>query len=108
IAHVGLTEAQARRRYRDVQVLRWPFAENDRAQAERATRGHVKVLVTKRGRILGADILARDAGELIAPWVLAVAAGLRIGSFASAVFPYPTRAEAARRAALSFYAPKLE
>ena len=57
-----------------MQVLRWPFAENDRAHTDRATRGLVKVLATKRGRIVGADILGHDAGELIAPFVLAVAA----------------------------------
>ena len=60
------------------------------------------------GRIVGADILGHDAGELIAPFVLAVAKGMSVKDFATAVFPYPTRAEAARRAAIAFYAPKLE
>jgi pyruvate/2-oxoglutarate dehydrogenase complex dihydrolipoamide dehydrogenase (E3) component len=106
-AHVGLTEAEARERHRHVVVLRWPMAENDRTQTERQTTGVVKVLTTRKGRILGVDILAADAGELIAPWVLAVSQGLTIKSFASAVFPYPTRSEVARRAAITFYTPKL-
>jgi pyruvate/2-oxoglutarate dehydrogenase complex dihydrolipoamide dehydrogenase (E3) component len=107
LAHVGLSEAEARRRYRNVQVLRWPFSENDRAQAERATRGLVKVLTTARGRVLGVDILGRNAGELIAPWVLAVQRRTSVKDFATAVFPYPTLAEASRRAATAYYVPKL-
>jgi pyruvate/2-oxoglutarate dehydrogenase complex dihydrolipoamide dehydrogenase (E3) component len=108
LAHVGLTEAEARRRYRNVQILRWPFSENDRAQTERSTRGLVKVIVNQGGRILGADILGRDAGELIAPYVIAVGGRLSVKSFVDGVFPYPTRSEAARRAAIAFYAPKLD
>lgn len=108
LAHVGLSEAEARRRYGRICVLRWPFSENDRAQTDRATRGLVKVLTTRRGRILGADVLGRDAGELIAPFVLAVSQRMNVKSFATAVFPYPTRSEAARRAAMSFYAQKLD
>ena len=107
LAHVGLTEEEARSRHRAIQVLRWPFSENDRAQAERATRGLVKVLATKKGVVVGADILGREAGELIAPFVLAVSQGLNVKALATVVFPYPTRAEAARRAAISFYTPKL-
>ena len=106
LAHVGLTEAEARKRRRHVEVLRWPFAENDRAQAERSTRGHIKVLATK-GRIVGVDILGRHAGELIAPWALAISEGLSVKSMASAVLPYPTLSEAGRRAAIAFYTPKL-
>jgi pyruvate/2-oxoglutarate dehydrogenase complex dihydrolipoamide dehydrogenase (E3) component len=108
LAHVGLTEDEARARHKHVEVLRWPLSENDRAQTERSTRGVVKVLATRRGKILGVDILGREAGELIAPWVIAVAEGLSVKSFASAVFPYPTRAEAGRRAAIGFYAPRLQ
>ncbi|HWT31212.1 MAG TPA: FAD-dependent oxidoreductase [Propylenella sp.] len=107
LAHVGLTEAEAFRRHRGVQVLRWPLSENDRAQAEGSTRGLVKVLASRRGRILGVDILGHNAGELIAPWAIAIAAGTNLSTFASAVLPYPTFSEAGKRAAISFYAPKL-
>jgi pyruvate/2-oxoglutarate dehydrogenase complex dihydrolipoamide dehydrogenase (E3) component len=107
LAHVGLTEEQARARHRGVQVLRWPFSENDRAHAERATRGLVKVIASRRGRILGVDILGRGAGELLAPFVVAIQQGADVKSLATAVFPYPTLSEAARRAAISYYAPKL-
>ena len=57
LAHVGLSEDEARRAYKTIRVLRWPLSENDRAQTERATRGHIKVITDKRGRILGATIV---------------------------------------------------
>ncbi|MCB2099306.1 MAG: NAD(P)/FAD-dependent oxidoreductase, partial [Rhodobacterales bacterium] len=107
LAQVGLTDEQAILEHRGARVLRWPFAENDRAQAERRTDGLVKVVTTKRGRILGAGIVGPGAGELILPWVLALKQGLSIGAMAQVVAPYPTRGEAGKRAAGSFYAPKL-
>jgi pyruvate/2-oxoglutarate dehydrogenase complex dihydrolipoamide dehydrogenase (E3) component len=107
LAQVGLSEAAARAAGRRVEVLRWPFAANDRAQAERATEGLVKAVVTPRGRILGAAVVGPQAGELIQPWVLAIASGLKIGALATMIAPYPTRGEAGKRAAGSFYTPKL-
>jgi len=105
---VGLTEAEARERHAgDVTVLRWPFHENDRAQAERATHGEIKVLTRRNGRILGASILGAEAGELIHPWVLAIAQGLKIGALAGMIAPYPTLGEVGKRAAGSYFVPKL-
>ena len=65
LAQVGLTEAEAGRRGYGIQVLRWPYHENDRAQTEGETSGHIKVVTTRRGRILGATIVGAAAGELI-------------------------------------------
>jgi pyruvate/2-oxoglutarate dehydrogenase complex dihydrolipoamide dehydrogenase (E3) component len=107
LAHVGTTEARASARRMSIRVLRWPYHENDRAQAERETRGHIKVITTKRGRILGATIVGAHAGELIAPWTLAISQGLNIRAFAGMVVPYPTFAEIGKRAALSYFAPSL-
>jgi len=108
LAQVGLTEAEARERYgRDLTVLRWAFHENDRAQAERETHGLVKALTRRNGRVLGASILGAHAGELIQPWGLAITAGLKVSALATAVAPYPTLGEASKRAAGSFYTPKL-
>ncbi len=107
LAHVGLTEAQARQRRRRIRVLRWPYHENDRAQAERATTGHIKVVTDRKGTILGATIVGAQAGELITTWTLAIEQGLNIRVFAGIVVPYPTYAEIGKRAAIGFYAPKL-
>jgi pyruvate/2-oxoglutarate dehydrogenase complex dihydrolipoamide dehydrogenase (E3) component len=90
-----------------VEVLRWPFEENDRARAERQTSGLVKAVVGKRGRILGASIVGAHAGELILPWVLAIQQGLKISALANVIVPYPTLNEASKRAAGSYYTAKL-
>jgi pyruvate/2-oxoglutarate dehydrogenase complex dihydrolipoamide dehydrogenase (E3) component len=107
LAHVGLTEALARERRVEVQAVRWLFEENDRAQTERDTDGFAKVLVDRRGRIHGATIVGERAGELIHAWVLALANGIRIGAMAQFVAPYPTLGEVSKRAAGSYYTPKL-
>jgi pyruvate/2-oxoglutarate dehydrogenase complex dihydrolipoamide dehydrogenase (E3) component len=103
LAHVGLSEAEARRRKVRFRVLRWPYHENDRAQAERATQGHIKVVITNRGRILGATIVGHNAGELIATWTLAIERRLNIRAFAATVVAYPTLAEIGKRAAITHF-----
>jgi pyruvate/2-oxoglutarate dehydrogenase complex dihydrolipoamide dehydrogenase (E3) component len=108
LAAVGLTEEEARAAGGQVRTLRWPVAENDRAQAERATEGHVKALVTRRGKILGCAIAAPHAGELIVPWSLAISKGLKVQDLAGLVFPYPTFSEVSKRAAVEFVRPGAE
>lgn len=104
LAQVGLTETQAIERYAGTsRVLRWTFVDNDRARAEHATDGFVKAVVGQRGRVLGATIVGRDAGELILPWVMAVHKGMRIGDLAGVVAPYPTLGETSKRVAGSYY-----
>ncbi len=107
LAHVGLTEAQARASRRAFRVLRWPYHDNDRAQAERQTAGHIKVITDKKGKILGATIVGAAAGELITAWTLAIGQGLNVRAFAEIVVPYPTFAEIGRRAAISHFTPRL-
>ncbi len=107
LAHVGLSEAQAREQGHATLVLRWPFEENDRARTERETQGLIKAVVGKGGRILGASIVGAHAGELILPWVLAIRQKLKIGALADVIVPYPTLGEVSKRAAASYYTPKL-
>jgi len=107
IAAVGLSEAQALERGTGVRILRWPFAENDRAQAERATDGFVKAFVDRKGRILGVTMVGRNAGELLAPWILAMANDLKIGAMTGVTLPYPTYSEASKRVASAFMMPRL-
>jgi len=107
LAHVGLSEVEARKRSKTIRVLRWPYHENDRAQAERETSGHIKVITDKKGKILGATIVGASAGELITAWTLAINQKLNIRVFAGIVVPYPTLSEVGKRAAISFFAPRL-
>lgn len=108
LAQVGLTEAQAHAIHGgDVRILRADFTGNDRAQAEGTTDGFVKAMVSARGKILGVTIVGPHAGEVIQPWVLAMAQGLKIGALASMIAPYPTLGEINRRVAGGFYTPSL-
>ena len=104
IANVGMTEAQAKAQQIEHKVLRWPFHENDRAQAERATHGHVKVVVDKKGVILGAGIVGHHAGELINMWSLAVSQKMKIKAMTDYIVPYPTLGEVNKRAAYRYFA----
>ncbi len=107
LAQVGLTEAQAKKRHGiDTEVVRFPYAENDRAIAERKTRGLIKVMVVK-GRPVGASIAGAHAGELIGMWAMAIANKTRMKAIANTVLPYPTLAEINKRAAGAYFSPRL-
>jgi len=107
LASVGLSEAEAKERGIAHEVVRWPFAENDRARTERATAGLVKLVVGKRGRVLGAAIVGAHAGEVILPWVMAVTTKAKVSTMAGLVAPYPTLGEAGKRAAGAYFTPRL-
>jgi pyruvate/2-oxoglutarate dehydrogenase complex dihydrolipoamide dehydrogenase (E3) component len=107
LAHVGLTEAEARARLgAGVTAITVPLSASDRAQAMRQTEGQIK-LVVHRGRPVGVGIAAPQAGELIAPWALMVANRLALRAMADTVLPYPTLAEIGKRAAGAYFSPKL-
>ncbi len=107
LAHVGLTQAEAKSKGIAVTRVEAALADNDRCRAEARTEGMVVGLTDKKGRILGASILAPGAGEMIQPWILAISKGLKIGSVASYIAPYPTMGEASKRAAGSYFTPSL-
>ena len=107
LAHTGVTEKQARAGRMKIRVARWPYHDNDRAQTERDTHGHIKVITTRKGKVVGATIVGAQAGELIGIWTLAIAQGLNIRAFTDVVFPYPTLSELGKRAAIDFFAPSL-
>ena len=93
IAHVGLSAVEAWGR-RGVCTLTVPFADVDRAVLDGAPEGFARVHADDRGRVLGATIVAPHAGELIGEMSVAMTAGLRLGTLARTIHPYPTRAEA--------------
>jgi pyruvate/2-oxoglutarate dehydrogenase complex dihydrolipoamide dehydrogenase (E3) component len=105
LANVGLSEEAARKATGGkINVLRWPYMENDRAQAELETIGHVKVVTDKSGKILGATIVGAKAGELIQMWSLAISQKLKIKAMTEWISPYPTLSEINKRAAYRYYA----
>lgn len=103
LAHIGMTEKDAKDQGYKINVLRWPYHENDRAQAERATNGHIKVITSKGGKILGASIVGKHAGELIQMWSLAISQGLKIKAMTGWISPYPTYSEVNKRASYKQY-----
>lgn len=107
LASAGLSETEARAFDAKARIVRAPFSENDRARAERDTEGFVKVATDRKGRILGATIVGKDAGDLIQFYALAIAEKMKIASFTNYIAPYPTRGEAAKRAASAWYTPTL-
>ena len=107
LAQVGLTEAQARDAHgAALEVIRFAYAQNDRAIAERKTEGLIKVMVVK-GRPVGASIAGAQAGELIQTWALALANKLKMKHIAAMVAPYPTLGEINKRAAGAYFSPRL-
>ena len=100
LAHVGLSEDEARRKGVEVEVTRFEFAGLDRAIAEDATAGFVKILTAPgRDRILGVTIVGPHAGELIAEYVLAMKHGLGLRKVLGTIHIYPTLAEANKNVA---------
>lgn len=107
LAQVGLTEAQARKEHgARLEVVRFPYHENDRAIAEGKTTGLIKVMVVK-GKPVGASIAGAQAGELIGLWALVIANGLKMSAVANMVAPYPTLTEVSKRAAGAYFSPRL-
>jgi pyruvate/2-oxoglutarate dehydrogenase complex dihydrolipoamide dehydrogenase (E3) component len=107
LAAVGLTEAEARERWgAAVRVVTAPFSGNDRAVAEADVRGFGKLIV-HRGAVVGAALVGRGAGDLIQPFVLAMASGLKLRALTGYVAPYPTRGEIVRRLAGAYHTPIL-
>ncbi len=107
LAQVGLTEADARAKFgARLEILRFEYAENDRARAELLTTGKIKVMVVS-GRPVGVGIVGAQAGEMIALWALALSARLKISQVAGMVAPYPTLSEISKRAAGQYFVPRL-
>jgi pyruvate/2-oxoglutarate dehydrogenase complex dihydrolipoamide dehydrogenase (E3) component/uncharacterized membrane protein YdjX (TVP38/TMEM64 family) len=100
VARVGLNETEARARHVAYEVSVYPMAELDRAIAEEAAYGLVKVLtVPGKDRILGATIVGESAGELIAEFVAAMKHGIGLDKILGTIHVYPTLAEANKYAA---------
>jgi pyruvate/2-oxoglutarate dehydrogenase complex dihydrolipoamide dehydrogenase (E3) component len=107
LAQIGLTEQAAHAAGHAVRVLRWPYARNDRAQAERRTDGFIKLLADRRGRAIGATIVGAEAGELAHLWALAIARRLPLAAVAGLIAPYPTLGELGKQAAGSYFTERL-
>ncbi|HCY64396.1 MAG TPA: pyridine nucleotide-disulfide oxidoreductase [Oxalobacteraceae bacterium] len=100
VARVGLSEQEAKERQVACEVTRFDIAELDRAIADEAAHGFVKVLTEPgKDRILGVTIVGEHAGDLLAEYVLAMKHGLGLNKILGTIHTYPTLAEANKYAA---------
>ncbi|NKE70267.1 mercuric reductase [Nitrospiraceae bacterium HYJII51-Mn-bac16s-1-B09] len=100
LAHVGLSEADAKAKGIEVSTYTYPLHEVDRAILDGENEGFARVHVKKgTDTIVGATIVAAHAGDLISLFTLAMKAGAGLGTIAGTIFPYPTQAEVVKKAA---------
>lgn len=98
IAHVGLSEREAKERDLDIDTFVVPMNSVDRAILEGEERGLLKVHVEKgNDKILGATLVSSHAGESIGELSLAITQGIGLGKVANVIHPYPTQAECIRK-----------
>src|SRR5437667_7976428 len=99
IAHVGLAEKEAKQKNVDYDLFVVPLQDVDRAVVESEDAGFAKILTAKGSdKILGVTIVAPHAGDLLHEFVLAMKAGVGLGTIASTIHAYPTFAELACKA----------
>jgi len=103
LAHVGLTEEEAKNKYGRIKVYRSDYSANDRSVTDIGEKGFSKVICDKKGRILGAHIVGANAGEIIHEYVGAKSSKLKIGSLSAAIHVYPTLAQVVKRTADQSY-----
>ncbi len=106
VAQIGMTEAEARKEHGDkVKTSEFHFSENDRAIAEKETKGEAKIVTLKNGTVLGVSVVGEGAGDILQTAAIAMSNGLKIRAFTNFISPYPTRAEVLKRAASKWYEP---
>lgn len=100
VAHVGLSESQAKERHGErVMAATWPMEQTDRWLTEGDTPGFLKLVYLADGKLLGVTIVASRAGEMIQEWVLALDRGLKLSHMAESLHIYPTYSMAAQQLA---------
>ena len=105
LAQVGLTEQAAREQHGGkVKVIRQGFDHNDRAMSEGQDEGFAK-LVTVRNKVVGATVVGRHAGELLAPFTQLITGKASAFALGSAIIAYPTRAEITKALAFAWWEP---
>lgn len=105
IASIGYNELRAKNEGIKYSVVESLIEDVDRSHAEANTTGKIKILIDKREKIIGTQIVADHAGELILPSIMSL--GKKLSTLLSPIYPYPTLGEIHKRAAGSYYSKKL-
>ncbi|MFC2062560.1 dihydrolipoyl dehydrogenase family protein [Chloroflexota bacterium] len=108
IAHVGMTEEQARQKLGDdVFTNNWPMKRVDRALNEAEDTGFLKLIYRKDRKLLGVTIVAAEAGEMVNEWVVAMKHKFKVDELASVIHVYPTYATASMQASAAVLVKRL-
>ena len=108
VAHVGLTEAEARRRYgAHVRVDLQPFTGVDRAVTDDVTSGFLMLISAANGKLLGAQMVGPHAGDIINEIAIALERNLTVSQIAAITHVYPTLALAVQQAASAYSVERL-
>ena len=107
LSSIGLNEKQAKKAGIEYSVWTESFQENDRAIAEGSDTGTLKLLLDKKERPIGVQILGPRAGDLIGEWIAVLNGGMKLSSLAGTIHPYPTLTEINKRVAGSYISPKI-
>ena len=103
-ARVGLTPDEAEKQYKQIRIVKFPWAEIDRAQAEGETTGFIKlVLAGKKDEIVGAHLVGARAGELLGEMALAMQNNLTLNDIYNTIHVYPTMSSGIQQATFEAY-----
>lgn len=108
VFHLGITEKEARKQYgEEINVFKVHVNEVDRFVADRDETGILKVITTKKGIILGAHAVGKNAGDWMQEIVFAKAHGHKIGDISNVIHPYPTHGAIVQQSADQYWRKKL-
>jgi pyruvate/2-oxoglutarate dehydrogenase complex dihydrolipoamide dehydrogenase (E3) component len=107
LASIGMNEKRAREAGIEYSVFRGAFKDNDRSLAEGERVGKIKMLLDKKERPIGVQILGPQAGELLSEWVAILNGKVKLSTLASAVHPYPTLGEINKQVAGNYFSSKI-
>ncbi len=109
VAHVGMTEADAKKNSIKYNVYKRHYGDVDRAVTEVEVEGFIKIITTGwKGKIIGAHIIGPNAGELIPELVIAIKNGLTVKDISSTIHVYPTLALGTRQATDLYFRQKFD
>ena len=107
LARIGMNEKQAKEAGIEYSVWTEEFRANDRSLAEGEEIGKIKMLLNKKEKPIGIQILGPQAGELVNEWVAIMNGGVKLSTMASAVHPYPTLAEINKRVVGNYFSGRI-
>jgi pyruvate/2-oxoglutarate dehydrogenase complex dihydrolipoamide dehydrogenase (E3) component len=102
VASIGYNERRAKEAGIEYVKHVETLAHNDRALAEGENKGMIKILMNKKGRVIGVQIVGYHAGDLIAEWIPVLNGAGKLSTVANAIHPYPTLSEINKNASVNY------